>query len=292
MHEPSGHCTGCGRTLDEIALWSVLDDDDKRAVWALLPERFATRLSETAMNASAVTPALRAEMAPTGTLRAAINFGNPVLARRDADGPGGISTDLARELARRLDVPVAFVGYDSAGKVVQGLEARAEWDICFLAIDPLRAQTIAFTAAYVVIEGAYMVASESAYRSNADVDRPGVRVGATVGSAYDLFLTRELKHASLVRAAEIGPVMALWDSGTALDVVAGVRPQLAALCAKRPGTRMLAERFMAINQAMGLPAGRETGARYLRAYVDEMKGSGFVAEAFVRNRIEGAEPAA
>jgi polar amino acid transport system substrate-binding protein len=135
------------------------------------------------------------------------------------------------------------------------------------------------------------VASDSAFRSNADVDRPGVRVGAGTGSAYDLFLTRELKHASLVRAQEIGPVMALWDSGTALDVVAGVRPQLAALSAQRPGTRMLAERFMAINQAMGLPAGREAGTRYLRAFVDEVKASGFVAEAFVRNRIEGAEPA-
>lgn len=243
------------------------------------------------MTASTLTPALRAEMAPTGTLRAAINFGNPVLARRDAEGPGGISTDLARELARRLEVPIAFVNYDSAGKVVLGLEARAEWDICFLAIDPLRAKTIAFTAPYVVIEGAYMVASESAHRSNADVDRPGVRVGATEGSAYDLFLTRELEHASLVRAAEIGPVMALWDGGTALDVVAGVRPQIAALSAQRPGTRMLPERFMAINQAMGLPAGREAGARYLRAFVDEMKAGGFVAEAFVRNRIEGAEPA-
>jgi len=238
-----------------------------------------------------IDPALVSEMAPTGTLRAAINFGNPVLARRDADGPGGISADLARELARRLGVPIAFVTYDSAGKVVQGLETHKAWDVCFLAIDPLRAQTIAFTAPYVVIEGAYMVGSDSPLRSNADVDRPGVRVGATVGSAYDLFLSRELKHATMVRAAEIGPVMALWDSGV-LDVVAGVKPQLAALSAQRPGTRLLPEPFMAIRQAMGLPADREAGARYLRAFVDDVKASGFVAEAFQRNRIEGASMAA
>ena len=227
------------------------------------------------------------DLAPTGTLRAAINFGNPVLARRDSGAPGGISADLARELARRLGVAIEFVTYEAAGKVVQGLEADAAWDVCFLAIDPLRAQTITFTAPYVVIEGVYMVAGDSPLHAGAEVDRAGQRVGVIVGSAYDLFLSRALKHATIVRAAEIGPVMALWDAGE-LDVVAGVKPQLAALSARRPGTRLLPEPFMAINQAMGLPAGREAGARYLRAFVDEMKASGFVAEAFVRNRIEGA----
>ena len=234
-----------------------------------------------------IDPAARAELAPSGMLRAAINFGNPVLARRDASGPGGISAELARELARRLGVPLVFVTYDSAGKVVQGLEADPAWDVCFLAIDPLRAETIAFTAPYVVIEGVYMTSATSPLATNADVDRAGVRVGAVVGSAYDLFLTRALKHATIVRAAEIGAVMQLWDSG-ALDAVGGVKPQLAALSAQRPGTHLLPERFMAINQAMGLPAGREAGARWLRAFVDEMKASGFVAEAFARNRIEGA----
>jgi polar amino acid transport system substrate-binding protein len=242
------------------------------------------------MPALPVDPAAIADLTPSGALRAAINFGNPVLARRDAEGPGGISADLARELARRLGVAVEFVTYEAAGKVVQGLEADAAWDVCFLAIDPLRAQTIAFTAPYVVIEGVYMVAGDSPLRAQADVDRAGQRVGVIVGSAYDLFLTRALHHATIVRAAEIGPVMALWDSGE-LDVVAGVKPQLAAMSSRRPGTRLLPEPFMAINQAMGLPAGREAGARYLRAFVDEMKAGGFVAEAFARNRIEGASMA-
>ena len=239
------------------------------------------------MPATRADAAAIADLAPTGALRAAINFGNPVLARRDADVPGGISADLARELARRLGVPVKFVTYDSAGKVVQGLEADEAWDVCFLAIDPLRAQTITFTSPYVVIEGVYMVAGDSAPRAQADVDRAGHRVGVVVGSAYDLFLTRALKQATIVRAAEIGAVMALWDGGE-LDVVAGVKPQLAAMSARRPGTRLLPEPFMAINQAMGLPSGREAGAQYLCAFVDEMKAAGFVAEAFERNRIEGA----
>lgn len=235
-------------------------------------------------------PSTVAEMVPTGTLRAAINFGNPVLARRDPHGPGGISADLARELARRLGVPIAFVTYDSAGKVVQGLDANQAWDVCFLAIDPLRAATIAFTEPYVLIEGVFMVADGSPLRSQADVDCAGVRVGAVVGSAYDLHLSRALQHATIERAPEIGPLMSLWDSGE-LDVVGGVKPQLAALSASRPGTRLLPEPFMAIRQAMGLPAQREAGARYLRAFVDEMKASGFVAEAFARNRIEGASMA-
>jgi len=229
-----------------------------------------------------------AELAPSGKLRAAINFGNPVLATKDpATGePGGISADLARELARRLGVPIEFVRYDSAGKVVEGQKAAA-WDVCFLAIDPLRATEIAFTAAYVVIEGVYMVAAGSPYHANADVDQPGRRVGVIVGSAYDLFLSRELKHATILRAPGIDDVVDLWVAGK-LDAVGGVKPQLEAIAKRLPGVRLIPERFMAINQAMGTPRGREVGAAYLCAFVDEMKSSGFVAEAFARNRIQGA----
>jgi polar amino acid transport system substrate-binding protein len=229
-------------------------------------------------------------LAPSGRLRAAINFGNPVLASRDpATGePGGISTDLARELARRLGVPIEFVRYEQAGNVVQGLKANA-WDVCFLAIDPLRAADIAFTAAYAAIEGVYMVAETSSFHRNTDIDRAGVHVGVIVGSAYDLFLTRELKHAAIVRAADAEAVMDLWLSGK-LDTVAGVKLQLETDAARVGGLRLLPERFMAINQAMGTPRGRGDGggARYLNAFVDEMKASGFVARAFARNRITGA----
>ncbi|NDP43755.1 MAG: transporter substrate-binding domain-containing protein, partial [Aromatoleum sp.] len=143
-----------------------------------------------------------ADLAPKGKLRAAINFGNPILATKDASGgePRGVSVDLARELARRLRVPVEFVTYDTAGKVVDGLKADA-WDVAFLAIDPARAVDIAYSAAYAVIEGAYLVPEASPIRSNADVDRDGVRVAVGAGSTYDLYLTRQLAHATIVRVA-------------------------------------------------------------------------------------------
>jgi len=231
------------------------------------------------------------ELAPTGKLRAAINFGNPVLAGRDAatGEPCGISVDLARELARRLDVAIELVPYDAAGKVVEGLKSQA-WDVCFLAIDPLRAADISFTAPYAVIEGVYLVAEASPIRTNAEVDHPGARVGVIVGSAYDLFLTRELKQATIVRAASSDAVMELWVAGE-LDSVAGVKPQLEADARRISGLRMLPGRFMAINQAMGTPRGREAGASYLRDFVNEMKTSGFVARAFASNNITGASMA-
>jgi polar amino acid transport system substrate-binding protein len=232
--------------------------------------------------------AVIADLAPTGKLRAAINFGNPVLAAKDATTgePAGISSDLARELARRLDVAIAFVPYDAAGKVVEGLKSAA-WDICFLAIDPQRAADISFTPPYVVIEGVYLVADASPVRSIADVDRPDARIGVIVGSAYDLHLSRDLKHAAIVRADSAEAVIALWLAH-AIDIVAGVKPQLDADARRVPGLRMLPGRFMAIYQAMGTPRGRDAGAAYLRAFIEEMKASGFIAEAFVRNRIEGA----
>jgi len=228
------------------------------------------------------------DLAPTGKLRAAINFGNPVLAGKDetTGEAGGLSVDLARELARRLGVAVELVPYDAAGKVVDALKSHA-WDICFLAIDPVRGAHISFTAPYAVIEGVYAVADDSPIRSNAEIDRAGTRVGVIVGSAYDLFLSRELKHATIVRAATAGAVMELWVEGK-LDVVAGVKPQLEAEARRVPGLRLLPGRFMAINQAMGTPRGREAGAKYLYDFIDEMKVSGFVAETFARNGIDGA----
>jgi polar amino acid transport system substrate-binding protein len=227
------------------------------------------------------------DLAPTGKLRAAINFSNPVLAGRDASGaPCGISVDLARELARRLGVAIELVPYDAAGKVVEALKSKA-WDVCFLAIDPLRAAEISFTAAYAVIEGVYMVADGSSVRSNADVDRPGMRVGVILGSAYDLYLSREVKQATLVRAASAAAVMDLWVTGK-LDAVAGVKPQLEADAKRIGGLQLLPERFMSINQAMGTPRGRDAGARYLTEFIAEMKTSGFIAKAFASNNITGA----
>src|SRR5207247_8661819 len=170
-----------------------------------------------------MNPVAASDLAPTGKLRAAINFGNPVLAGKDAatGEPCGISVDLARELARRLGVAIEFLPYDAAGKVVEGLKSQA-WDVCFLAIDPLRAADIAFTAPYAVIEGVYLVAEASPIRSNADVDHPGTRVGVIVGSAYDLHLSRELKQATIGRAVSSDAVMDLCAAGK-LYAIAVVR---------------------------------------------------------------------
>ena len=196
--------------------------------------------------------------------------------------------ELTSESERGIE-PIEVVPYEAAGKVVEGLKSQA-WDVCFLAIDPLRAADISFTAPYAVIEGVYLVAETSPVRSNAEVDRPGTRVGVIVGSAYELHLSRELTQATIVRAASSDAVMDLWVAGK-LDVVAGVKPQLEADARRIPGLRMLPGRFMAINQAMGTPRGPEAAARYLRDFVEEMKTSGFVARAFASNRITGASMA-
>jgi len=229
-----------------------------------------------------------AELAPTGKLRAAINFGNPVLATRDAatGEPRGVSVDLARELGKRLDVPVELVLFPAAGKVVEGLKAGA-WDVAFLAIDPARAVDIDFTAPYVVIEGAYLVPVDSTIRNNSEVDRDGVRVAVGTGSAYDLYLSRELKRAQLARAPT-SPAVVDTMVAQKLDVAAGVKQQLEADAKRVPGVRLLEGRFMVIEQAMATPKGRGAGARYLARFVEEMKASGFVAAALARHGIAGA----
>jgi polar amino acid transport system substrate-binding protein len=234
--------------------------------------------------------AAKSDIAPSGTLRAAINFDNTILASKDAAGePGGVSVELARELARRLGVAIEYVPYYAAGKVVEGLQSGV-WDISFLAIDPVRAKLISFTPPYAVIEGAYLVPDVSSIHDNAEVDRPGVRVAVSTGSAYDLYLSRELMHASIVRAPTAKDVVGMFLAQR-LEVAAGVRPMLEADAREISGLRMLPGRFMAINQAMGMPRGREAGAKYLASFVEEMKASGFIADALVRNRIVGASVA-
>jgi polar amino acid transport system substrate-binding protein len=233
------------------------------------------------------------DLAPTGKLRAAINFGNPILAGKDATTgeARGVSVDLSRELARRLGVPLELVTYNAAGKVVEALKSGA-WDVAYVAIDPVRANEISYSAAYVVIEGAYLVRQDSPIRSNAEVDRAGVRVAAATGSAYDLYLTRELKQAKIIRAATSPAVTDLFVT-QGLEVAAGVKQQLEADVKRIPGLRLLEGRFMVINQAMGTPkrrdaGGREAGVDYLREFIEEMKSSGFVARSLERHGIEGA----
>ena len=228
-----------------------------------------------------------AELTSTGTLRAAINLGNPILAGRGADGaPQGVSVDLAREAARRLGVTLELVPFDSAGAVVEAIKAR-QVDLAFVAIDPVRGADTGYTPPYVVIEGAYLVRDDSPLQRNDEVDRAGTRVAVGRGSAYDLFLTRELKAATIVRAPT-SPAVADLFLAQHLDVAAGVRQQLEADARRVGGVRLLPGRFMAIEQAMGVPKGRHAAQAWLSGFVEEMKASGFVADALKRHRIEGA----
>ena len=219
------------------------------------------------------------ELAPSGKLRAAINFGNIVLAQKDPAGgdPRGVSGELARELAKRLGVPVEYVTFDAAGKVFEALKAGA-WDVAFLAIDPVRAAEIEFTGPYVVIEGAYVVPADSPLKTNEDVDREGVRVAVAHNSAYDLYLTRSLKNAKLVRESSGPRALELFRKDR-LEVAAGVKQPIVLFAKEHPDMRVIPGRFMVIEQAMGTPKGREAGVRYLRAFIEEMKASGFVAKA-------------
>jgi polar amino acid transport system substrate-binding protein len=241
--------------------------------------------------AQSAPPEAVKELAPGGKLRAAINYGNGVLAQKGADGPQGITADLSRELARRLGVPLEFVTFEAAGKVFEAAKAGAV-DVMFIAIEPARAAEIEFSPPYVLIEGTYMVPRDSALKTVADVDRPGVRIAIGRGSAYDLFLTRTLKNATLVRAAT-GGCCAMIDLFRAekLEAVAGVRQPLVAYAKNHPDVRVMDGRFQEIRQAMGTPKGRLAGAAYLRTFIEEMKASGFVAEALKRSNQPDAQVA-
>ncbi len=231
--------------------------------------------------------AVRAELGAPGTLRAAINYGNPILASRGADGqPRGVSVDLAREAARRLGVAAELVTFTSAGSVVDAVKAK-QVDLAFVAIDPVRAADMEYTAPYVIIEGAYLVRNGSPLQRNEEVDHAGTRIAVGRGSAYDLYLTRELKAATLVKAPTSPAVTDLFLAQN-LEVAAGVKQQLEADAKRVGGVRLLPGRFMVIEQAMGVPRGRSATRAWLAGYIEEMKASGFVAEALKRHGIEGA----
>jgi polar amino acid transport system substrate-binding protein len=227
--------------------------------------------------------------APTGALRASINVGNPILARRDptTGEPAGVSVDLAREFAQRLGVAVEFVVFSSAAASVEAVTAD-QADIGFFAIDPARGEGLRFTAPYVLIEGSYLVPDSSPLADNEQVDAAGHRISVVAGSAYDLFLTREIRQAEIVRFERAAASIAAVRAGE-VDVVAGIRRLLEDEAEREPGVRVLPGRFMVIQQAMGTPAGRGPEAQAtLAEFVEQMKASGFVANALARHHIVGA----
>ncbi|MFI6344042.1 transporter substrate-binding domain-containing protein [Streptomyces sp. NPDC050560] len=226
-----------------------------------------------------IAPATVAEdLAPHGALRASINLGNPVMAQGTPAAPAGVTVDIAREVAARLGVPVEFVCFDAARKSYEALTTGAA-DICFLAVEPAREKEVAFTAPYVVIEGVFAVPRDSSLRTVADVDSPGIRIGVKHGSAYDLYLSRTLRHATLVRGDEGVDVF----RAQGLEAGAGIRQPLAAFAADHPEVRLVEERFMEIRQAVGTAKGRRPESlSFLRGVIDELRTGDFVAESLRR----------
>ncbi len=252
--------------------------------------RFITALamlvaaSTAALAQSAPSAEVLKDLAPTGKLRAAMNFGNPVLVQKGPNGePVGVTPELAAALAKRLGVPIAFVPYTAAGKVFDGA-TKNEWDIGFIAIEPVRSAEVDFSPPYLLIQGAYLVQKDLPLKDVAAVDAPGIKIGVGLGSVYDLYLTRTLKNAVLIRnpkGGAAGGVEPFLDQH--LDAAAGVREPLDAYAKDHPDTRVLPGSFEEIRQAIGTPKGRTAGAAYLRKFVEEMKANGFVADALKRS---------
>jgi polar amino acid transport system substrate-binding protein len=224
-------------------------------------------------------PAVVTDLAPSGVLRAAINLGNPVLAQGTPAEPAGVTVDIAREIATRLDVPAEFVCFTAARDCFEAMLA-GQADICFLAIEPAREAEVTFTAPYLLIEGVFAVPSQSQLATVSDVDSAGVRIGVKRGSAYDLFLSRTLRHATVVRGSE-GTEEFLTRN---LEAAAGIRQPMTEFAATHSGVRLIEGRFMEIRQAVGTAKTRRPeAARFLHGLVEELKATGFVADSLRRS---------
>jgi polar amino acid transport system substrate-binding protein len=231
------------------------------------------------------------DLTPTGKLRVGVNLGNFLLVQRNADGSiRGIVPDLAQELARRLGVAAELRRYEKVGDVADGAN-KDEWDVAFIGAEPQRAAEIDFTAPYVEIEATYLVPAGSPIKSIAGVDRKGVRIAVAGRSAYDLWLSRNIRHAALVTAEGIEGSLQLFLKDK-LEVLAGLKPRLLQDCEKLPGARILEGRFTAVQQAIGTPKGRPEGAAYLRKFAEDIKASGLVAQLIERHGIRGLSVAA
>ena len=238
--------------------------------------------------------AMLSSFAPTGTLRVGINLGNPILAGEDpvTHQLQGVTIDIAREIGKRAGLPVELIPFKTAGHTVDAIKT-GNIDLVFVAIDPIRGADISYTPPYIQIEGAYMVKADSPLKTNEQVDAAGNEIVVGKGSAYDLYLTREIKNATLLRAASSQAVVDDFMSGKG-NVAAGVKQQLESDAKRYTGLRLLPGRFMVINQAIGIPKARpqyESTTAYLSDIITQLKQSGFVAQAMQRHHIEGAKVA-
>lgn len=234
-----------------------------------------------------MSPDIIAELAPTGVLRAGINLSNFLLVsdRSAAGDPEGVAPDMARELATRLGIPVAYVPFKSPGELADAAGSGV-WDVGLIGAEPQRAETIAFSPAYAEIEATYLVPAGSRLNSIADVDTPGVRIAVTGRSAYGLWLDRNIRHAELVRSNTLDSAYEQFVRER-LDALAGLRPRLLADVQNLPGARILEGRFTAVQQAIGTARKNQAGAAFLREFVEEAKASGLVARLIARHGVRG-----
>ncbi|MBT5895365.1 MAG: transporter substrate-binding domain-containing protein [Rhodospirillaceae bacterium] len=234
-----------------------------------------------------MTEDARAQLAPTGVLRAGINMGNSLLVtdKTPSGDPIGVAADMAREIAARLGVEVKYVPFKSPGELADAAGGDI-WDVGLIGAEPSRAEKIDFTNAYVEIEATYLVPEGSPFNAIEDVDKEGVRIAVSGRSAYDLYLTRSLKHAELVRITGIAASFELFVDEK-LDALAGLRPALTKDAAKLPGSRILDGQYTSVQQAVGCARGSDAGAAYLRTCVEDIKASGLVAELIERHGVVG-----
>lgn len=238
----------------------------------------------------ALSPAVKSELTPTGKLRVGINYGNFLLVTRHSETEyTGIAVDLGREVGKRLGVEVELVPFATAGKLADAVKTGA-WDVAFLGNEPQRASEIAFSPAYLEIEATYLVPAGSKIRSIDEVDRPGVRIATAVNSAYDLYLSRNLKQATLVRANAIQGSYDVFVKDK-LEVLSGLKPRLLDDAKSLPGSRVLDGRFTVVQQSVGTPQGRPAAAGYLGEFAKDVKTSGFVAQAIARHKVRGVSVA-
>ena len=238
-----------------------------------------------------ISPAARTELAPTGKLRVGLNYQNFLLVLKDApDGtPTGIAPDLARELATRAGLPIEYVRFDAAGKLADAVKSGA-WDVAFLGAEPQRAGEITFSGAYLEIPVTFLVPAGSSIKNIQEIDAEGVRVAVSEKSAYDLYLSRSLKHARLVRIQGIEASFKLFLDQK-LEALAGLKPRLAADSEALPGSRILEGQITAVQQSIGVPRGRSEAAKYVRDFADDIKASGLVARTIDKHRVRGVRVA-
>jgi polar amino acid transport system substrate-binding protein len=234
-----------------------------------------------------MSSAAKSELAPTGVLRAGINMSNFLLVtgKSPSGDPAGVSPDMARAIADRLGVPIKYVPFPKPGELADAA-GKNIWDIGLIGAEPARAKTITFTAAYVEIAATYLVPAGSSLKTIADVDRPGVRIAVTARSAYELWLTANIKHAKLVLSNSLDAACEQFVAEK-LDALAGLTPRLLTDIEKLPGARILEGQFTAVQQAVGTAPTNQAGAKFLREFVEEAKASGLVGGFIERHKVRG-----